>query len=307
MDLNLAYCPACNRDVKDFRPGGGRGKRPRARCPHCGALERHRFLALILDGLAPGILETGRVLDIAPSPYVSSRMERIGPDRYVRMDLDPAADGRSIEVQASLTQLPFADESFDLIVCYHVLEHVPDDAQAMRELVRVLSRGGLALMQVPFRPGTITDEDPEAPVEERIRRFGQADHVRWYGDDLEARLSAAGLAGARIRVADVLSESAAHVFAIPQSAVVWLLRASNSAELQPVHPCSGFRLQTVNDLVALAAKESQERAILQRDLDRAVEKSESYRLRYERIRHHPIIDATARLTRPVRRFTRREQ
>ena len=112
---------------------------------------------------------------------------------YLGMDFDPGADNRVVNVQASLTRLPLPDASVGLMVCFHVLEHIPDDAAAMAEMARALAPGGVAVVQVPRRKGVPTDEDPEAPVDERLRRFGQRDHVRFYGDDFEDRLRAAGL------------------------------------------------------------------------------------------------------------------
>jgi SAM-dependent methyltransferase len=96
-------------------------------------------------------------------------------------------------VAADLERLPFEDASFDRVLCVHVLEHVRDDAAALLELHRILRPGGEALIMVPLY-GDATDEDPDAPADERVRRFGQADHVRLYGAaDLRARIEQAGL------------------------------------------------------------------------------------------------------------------
>jgi SAM-dependent methyltransferase len=100
-----------------------------------------------------------------------------------------AADQR-----VDILDIPFADGTWDIILCNHVLEHVDDDGRAMRELYRVMAPGGWALLLVPFRPDRPTDEDPGAGAEERIRRFGQHDHVRLYGRDYPDRLRAAGFA-----------------------------------------------------------------------------------------------------------------
>lgn len=99
----------------------------------------------------------------------------------------------TVDFQADLSDMPFPDARWDLVVCSHVLEHVPDDATAISEISRVLAPHGRALIVVPQRPDAATDEDPSLTEEQRLARFGQADHVRLYGADLEARLSASGL------------------------------------------------------------------------------------------------------------------
>jgi SAM-dependent methyltransferase len=111
-------------------------------------------------------------------------------ERYVTTDLVAP----HVDVTASLEQLPFASESFDVVLCNHVLEHVPDDRRALGELHRVLNPGGWAIVQVPIAyDHDRTREDPnESSPSERKRRFGQHDHVRWYGRDYPERLTAAG-------------------------------------------------------------------------------------------------------------------
>lgn len=301
------FCPNCHQRVKKFKPGGVRS-RPNAKCPRCGALERHRFLAVLLDGLGPVIGHAARVLDVAPSRYTTRHLDHLSPAHYVRMDLDPDADGRAVDVQASLTDLPFAPESFDLILCYHVLEHVPDDAPAMRELARVLKPGGTAIVQVPFRPNELTDEDPGADEDERIRRFGQADHVRWYGHDFEDRLGEAGLTGVRIHPADVIGEQLCAAFGVKEREAVWLLGPA-----QPGRPAGVARREapgngllpglldlpgpTQQEEVA-ALKERVARLRDQRDrsraqLARAQRQRDVWRARHERITKNPVVRAAA--------------
>src|SRR4051794_2426750 len=145
----LCLCPLCGASDAAFGPGGPSG-RARARRVRCGALERHRFLAALLHGIREHI--DGRfVLDIAPSPTVDRLLAGLSPERHLRVDFDPAADGRSVDLQASLTALPLADASVDTLICYHVLEHIPDDSTAIREIARVLRPEGLGFIQVPFR------------------------------------------------------------------------------------------------------------------------------------------------------------
>ncbi|MDG4768284.1 methyltransferase domain-containing protein [Solwaraspora sp. WMMD406] len=219
---NGRMCPVCRRSVDQFEPGPR--NRPDARCGGCQSLERHRFLALLLHAHAPTITSAGLLVDIAPSRQTSGLFHKpLRPKRYVRMDFDPGADGRDVDVQASLTDLPFRSGAADVVICYHVLEHIPDDATAMKELHRVLAPGGMAFVQVPFHPGRATDEDPSAPTEERIRRFGQADHVRAYGDDFETRLRAAGLEIVRITPREIAGSAGVELYRLQPEEATWLV------------------------------------------------------------------------------------
>ena len=221
------YCPACDRLVDGFQPGPG--GRPNAKCHRCGALERHRFLALVLDTLRPTLGPVRTVLDVAPVASVTKVVERIGPEAYVRVDL--GYDGRLVDVTASVTDLPLADASVHLAICFHVLEHVPDDAKAMRELGRVLAPDGLAIIQVPWRPDRPTEEDLEADEEELLRRFGRRDHLRAYGSDFEAKLVEQGLAVTRINArAQFGAQACAWMGLVPKSNL-WILRSAGDGSL----------------------------------------------------------------------------
>src|SRR5690606_19858714 len=114
---------------------------------------------------------------------------------YVSADLDP----RKAMTQQDITNTSFENDTFDLIFCAHVLEHIPDDMKAMRELLRILKPGGLAILQVPIKDffnGMAIDKTYEDPgitdPKERERVFGQRDHVRIYGRDFKDRLENAG-------------------------------------------------------------------------------------------------------------------
>jgi hypothetical protein len=177
-------------------------------CPICFANQRIRLLYAIL--IQSGVPKPGsRVLHVAPERALYENLFQKLDIDYVPADLFPARYPYIPGVrQADITDLPFESGSFDLILCNHVLEHVPDDLAAMRELRRVLKPGGLALLQVPVATRLDkTVEDPAAATpEEREARFGQFDHIRIYtGADYLERLTASGFKVQALNPSDLLS------------------------------------------------------------------------------------------------------
>jgi SAM-dependent methyltransferase len=226
-------CAACGKwTVGTFRTGPG--GRPDARCPHCKSLERQRFLAVLTSFLTPAVEPVGTLLDIAPAPCTTAVLGELAPQRHIRMDI--GYDGRGVDLLGSVTAIPLPDRSVDVLVCYHVLEHVGDDAAAMRELERVLAPGGVGLVQVPIKFGCPTDEDPSAPEDERVRRFGQADHVRYYGDDFEKRLVDAGLVCTRISPRTLVGEKVCQVLGLIPDEYVWVVHGNATTATMPVVP-----------------------------------------------------------------------
>lgn len=195
------FCPVCRTGHESFLPFGAT-PRPNALCPSCSSLERHRSLWLFLErhtdfGRAQGL----RLLHFAPEACLETHFRRQLGTGYVTADLlDPRAD-----VRCDITSLRFPDASFDAVCCSHVLEHVPDDRAAMREMHRVLADGGLALVMAPVR-GDVTEEDLTlTDPAERARRYGQADHVRYYGQDITDRLADAGFRVQRVDIKEAFS------------------------------------------------------------------------------------------------------
>lgn len=190
---DAVHCPICERGAITFLPSG-KPPRPHVLCPFCGSRERARMMWLFLqarDVLKPGI----RILHVAPERCVRERLMRIPQVDYVAGDKkEPAYTYPAGTIDLDITAIPFPDDRFDLILCSHVLEHVPDDGAALRELYRVLAPGGTAVLMVPLElDRAVTDEDPSiTDPNERLRRFGQFDHVRMYGRDYTQRLEAAG-------------------------------------------------------------------------------------------------------------------
>ena len=157
--------------------------RPEAECPDCHALERHRDAFAILH---EEIGVDHRVLHVAPEPMLAPWLRRVARD-YLSIDLAPLAMR-----QMDLTALDLPDACMSLVWCSHVLEHILDDHAAMREMHRVLVPGGRAIIQVPI-DGERTREDASLTTDaQRLAAFGQSDHVRMYGTDIESRLRSAG-------------------------------------------------------------------------------------------------------------------
>lgn len=191
---DAVHCPCCGGSFARFLDYG-EGRRPNVMCPRCGAVERHRLLWLFLERRTELFTRPHRLLQIAPQPAFLERFLRHPGIDYVFGDLVPSRYlvGKGARV-LDVTALDLPDASFDALLCNHVLEHVPDDATAMRELRRVLKPGAWAILQVPLDTSRATTYEDWSIVtpQDRAAAFGQSDHVRWYGRDYADRLRAAG-------------------------------------------------------------------------------------------------------------------
>jgi ubiquinone/menaquinone biosynthesis C-methylase UbiE len=129
-----------------------------------------------------------KMLHVAPEPQLSELIQKADYISYLSADLYAP----NVMVKMDITDIQYPDNSFDVIYCSHVLEHIPDDRKAMREFYRVLKPGCWAILHVPINADK-TFEDPNViDPKERERLFGQFDHVRHYGLDYKDRLIEAG-------------------------------------------------------------------------------------------------------------------
>jgi SAM-dependent methyltransferase len=198
------HCPLCDAHVQDFLAGGrsysvltqydvvGGGRRPHVFCPVCRSTDRERLVYLYLVHKTNVLRRTQptTVLHVAPERSLRQILRSHPYLDYRTADLQPGKADTTLDI----TQIPYPAETFDLIICNHVLEHILDDRQAMGELYRVLRPDGLAILQVPLALKLATTyEDPSCTEPEaRMQAFGQKDHVRIYGRDYGQRLESVG-------------------------------------------------------------------------------------------------------------------
>jgi len=160
-----------------------------AMCPGCGSGERHRLLYFYLrDRLNLFEMRGIKLLDVAPDGFLWNKVFSKAELEYISIDITPA---RRPTMIMSVTDLAFLEDTFDAIICYHVLEHIPDDIQAMQELYRVLKPSGWAILQVPIWAEK-TVEGPTVPRADYAAVYGHSDHVRRYGLDYQDRLTSVG-------------------------------------------------------------------------------------------------------------------
>jgi len=226
LQLFPRFCPVCTQGFVNFVPFGD-PVRPEAMCPSCGSLERHRMIWLFFKRRTNLFDATSkRILHIAPEPSLGPLIAGIKGVEYTSGDFKP---GRAM-VQMDITRIEYPDDTFDVIYCSHVLEHVLEDRQAMREFHRVLKPGGWAVLQVPVTVD-VTFEDPTVTdPAERKRLFGQDDHVRRYGPDYCDRLVEAGFTVQIIPCTSQFSEREIRKYGLDRTENVYLCRKTGNAK-----------------------------------------------------------------------------
>ena len=187
-----------------FLSYGYRSIRKNALCPGTLSLERHRLLWLYLDNETNILKSNLKVLHVAPEQIFFKKFKKFNHWNYLTFDINsPIAD-----IKGDLKSMKFKDESFDLVICNHVLEHIEDDKMALEEIYRVLNINGIAILQVPIninRKKTFEDSKITSQYD-REKYFGQYDHVREYGIDYKERIEQVGFQVEMINYSDNFSE-----------------------------------------------------------------------------------------------------
>ena len=197
--------PINGKSYRKFLPYGYVKQRDNALSPGTLSLERHRLLWLYLNNETNFFSKTLKVLHIAPEQCFYNLFKNLKNINYTTFDLNsPLAD-----IKGDICNLPFKENSFDFILCNHVLEHINDDKKAMKELYRVLNKNGTAILQVPInQKSSKTFEDSSIiDKKERIEKFGQYDHIRLYGLDYFKKLESFGFKVDQLKYSKEFTES----------------------------------------------------------------------------------------------------
>lgn len=209
--------PINGKSYRKFLPYGYAQVRENVLSPGTLSLERHRLLWLYFESENIFSKEL-KVLHFAPEQAFHKRFKKIKNWDYTTTDLNsPLAD-----VQADICDLPFSDDAFDLIICNHVLEHIPNDTRAMKELYRILKPGGKAILQVPYdknKEKTFEDNSITDP-KERTKIFGQYDHVRVYGMDYFDKLNSIGFQVDAVDYTAKLSKEEIEKYRLPEGELI---------------------------------------------------------------------------------------
>ncbi|WP_179343858.1 class I SAM-dependent methyltransferase [Winogradskyella ursingii] len=201
-----------------FLPYGYGKQRNNILSPSTLSLERHRLLWLYLKNETDFFKANKRLLHFAPEQCFLNRFRNLENLDYTTTDLNsPIAD-----VKADICNLPFEDNSFDIILCNHVLEHIPDDTKAMQELYRVMRKGGYGIFQIPqdLNRDSTFEDDSITDKKERTKIFGQYDHVRIYGQDYFDKLRSVGFKVEEVDYTSKLSDETVDKYRLAKGEII---------------------------------------------------------------------------------------
>ncbi len=218
------HCPICKRSYSAFYSAGfdfpvlkeldvvGGGFRKNVRCPGCNSGDRERLFFLYLKNVLKVDTERLSILHVAPEESVQLYLKSLTNISHESIDLGSERADKKMDIQS----LQYPSDTFDVVICNHVLEHIIDDGLAMREMYRVLRKGGTAILQVPISLKLAeTFEDPAVVShEDRERVFGQSDHVRIYARDYKERLEKSGFSVQVVPYAKVLGNELSTKYAL---------------------------------------------------------------------------------------------
>lgn len=214
--------PIDGKGFRKFLPYGYENSREGVLSPSTLSLERHRLLWLYLQNETRFFKSNFKLLHFAPEQAFHKRFQKLKNIEYTTTDLNsPIAD-----VKADICDLPFDDNSYDVILCNHVLEHIPNDTKAMEELYRVLKPGGWGIFQIPqdLKRDKTFEDDSITDKKERAKIFGQYDHVRIYGRDYFNKLRNIGFTVEEIDYTSLLSMDEVNKYRLAKGEIIPLVK-----------------------------------------------------------------------------------
>lgn len=186
-------CNICLRTYRFFLPYG-KPLRMNAWCPNCGSLERTRLHWHCFNQIKFPSHHNIKMLHVAPERSLFNKFTKLNIEYHSIDKFEPGYTYPAETIEMDITDLKYAENYFDFILCSHVLEHVPDDFKAMKEMQRVMKNNGFGIIDVPrdMNLETTYEDSTITTPEGRLKAFGQKDHVRLYGMDFESKLVKAG-------------------------------------------------------------------------------------------------------------------
>lgn len=199
---SLKQCNICGHNVGKFLPAGieeevfkhhhiiGGGYRESCTCPYCGAGDRQRWLYYVLQKKIDLFNASGKILHLAPEKSIQKYIRQNKQIDYYTGDIRP---GRAMYV-IDITDIQYKDNTFDYAISNHIMEHISDEEKAVSEIKRVLKPSGKWIFSFPVCTDMKTYEDKTiTSPEQRLKAYGQKDHVRLYGYDFAERYERYGL------------------------------------------------------------------------------------------------------------------
>lgn len=198
----MKKCIICGNEFDYFLAGGsteelfskhhiiGGGYRKNCACPKCGIIDRERWLYYVIKNKTDIEKLNGKILHFAPEKSIIDYISSNKNIDYYTCDIQI---GRAMHI-VDITNIQFKDETFDYVICNHVMEHIPNEKKAISEIKRVLKKDGKWIFSFPICTDMVTQEDKKVvSAEDRLRLYGQEDHVRLYGKDFAKRFEKYGL------------------------------------------------------------------------------------------------------------------